>query len=119
MITRTNIIKLLRLIVVIALAGLIIAYAIWRSLNYARGPVIEIIDPTNGSSITSTTTAIDGKVLRVTALTLNGQPISFDKQGNWHETLIIFPGLNIITLAAHDQFGRNTKKELSVVGANR
>ena len=114
--TRSTNLRLIRFISIAIIAGLIIAYAIWRSLNYARGPVIEIFQPTNGSSIASSTVVINGRADRVNSLKLNGDTISVDEKGNFSQTLIVFPGLNIITLDASDQFGRSTRTELQLVG---
>jgi len=114
--TRTSYIRLLRTSLAGVLILVIVAYAIWRSLNYARGPAITITSPANGSSVDTETAEIAGRVDRVNNLTMNGQAISIDQQGNFDETVIVFPGTNKITFAASDQFGRNTAKELDLVG---
>ena len=114
--TRTTTLRLLRIACAALLIAVIIGYAIWRSLDYARGPVIEITEPTNGSSVNSLTTTIKGRADRVNNLILNGNPIVVDEKGAFSETIAVFPGLNKITLAAHDQFGRSTAKELEIVG---
>jgi len=114
--TRTTMVRIMRITGISILSALIIAYAIWRSLNYARGPEIDVALPMNGASISSPTVTINGRALRVNSLSLNGRPITVDQQGNFSETLIVFPGMNVITLSAQDQFGRNTQKELEIVG---
>jgi hypothetical protein len=114
--SRTKTLRMIRIIVISLFAVIIIAYAIWRSLNYARGPVIDIFQPLNGSSVASSTVKIIGQALRVNSLTLNGSTVFIDQAGNFTETLIVFPGTNILTFDAHDQFGRETKKELELVG---
>ena len=115
-ISRTNYRRLLQLSGALILAGIIIAYAISRSLNYARGPEIIIFNPSNGSTATSSTITIDGQALRVNKITLNGNPIFIDENGYWKETLIVLPGLNKITVSADDQFGRKTSQTLDLVG---
>ena len=114
--TRTAIVRLLRYFVVLVLIVGIVVYAISRSLNYARGPEIVIRSPQNGSSIDAVTTLIVGQAVRVNSLSLNGSPISVDQQGNFSESVVLFPGENIITLSAKDQFGRSTEKRLILVG---
>ena len=114
--TRTTLLRIIKIAVGLILAGLIIAYAIWGSLNYARGPVIDIISPANESAVDSTTVVIKGRVDRVNDVSLNGDPLSIDQQGNFIETVIIFPGMNELTFTAHDQFNRTTVKELDLVG---
>jgi len=101
----------------IALIVLIIgAYAVWRSLNYARGPEIDIISPIQGASITTSTTDIIGKIQRAVNVSLNGRAINIDEQGNFKETLIVFRGTNILTFEAKDQFERSIKSELRLYG---
>ena len=40
---------------------------------------------------------------------------ALDEKGNFKENLVVFPGVNIITLDAKDQFGRATEKQIEVV----
>ncbi|MFA6295668.1 MAG: hypothetical protein WC666_04645 [Candidatus Paceibacterota bacterium] len=114
--TRTTILRIIKLSGALMLTGIIIAYAIWRSLDYARGPEIKIFWPTNGETATSSIITITGQVLRVNKLTLNGNPITTDEQGNWNQDIFIFQGLNKLTLSAQDQFGRNTQASLDIYG---
>ncbi len=100
----------------IIVAGLIIAYAIWRSLNYARGPHIDIFEPANGSATTTNTITVRGRSERINNLTLNGNPIFIDEQGNFSEVIILFSGINRLTIAGRDQFGRDTQTRIEVVG---
>ena len=114
--TRTTTARLLKVIGIILLAGIIITYAIWRSLNYARGPEINVTEPANGVSVDSSTVLIRGQALRANDITLDGKSISVDEQGHFNEIIILFPGMNIVTLEAHDQFERTTKKVIYLVG---
>lgn len=112
--TRTTTLRLFSVGTIVLVALVIIAYAVWRSLNYARGPEIVISSPSHGASIVSTTTKIIGQALRVKEISLNGKPISVDEQGNFTETIILFPGVNIVTLTAKDQFDRDTFKQIQI-----
>ena len=114
--TRTTTLRLIRILIIAILACGIITYAVFRSLDYARGPSITIIEPTDGSSTASTTVTIRGHVDRVNAININGNPIFMDVAGNFTQTLIIFPGLNKLMFSARDQFGRIVEKKLDIVG---
>lgn len=114
--TRSTNIRLARISIVVLVAGLIVAYAVWRSLNYARGPEIEIFQPAEGASIASSTVVIRGRANRINSLRLDGNDISVDEQGDFSQTLVLFPGLNTIALEANDQFGRSVSKVLELVG---
>ena len=114
--TRTAFQRLLKILALTVFVAIIVTYAVWRSLNYARGPVIRVTEPLNGAGIASTTVNIRGQALRVNTITLNGRPISIDQQGYFNEIVIIFPGLNVLTIEAGDQFNRHVKTELQLVG---
>jgi hypothetical protein len=114
--SRTTTIRLLRLGLIGLGAAIIIAYAIWRSLNYLNGPSIEIFQPINGSAVASSTVTIIGRADRVNSLLLNGKTVFIDESGNFKETILVFSGVNIVTFTAKDQFGRSRSKQLELVG---
>ncbi len=114
--TRTTTIKFLRLLIVVLVVVIVVGYAIWRSLNYTRGPEIDIFAPADNYTATTSTITIIGQAQRINSISLNGKAISVDEQGNFKEEIIVFPGINIITLEAIDRFQRDTKKQLKIVG---
>lgn len=114
--TRTSIIRLLRLSFAVLIGILIVTYAIIRSLNYARGPHIDIFEPVNGATVATTSVAIHGRVLRINKLTFNGSQISIDEKGNFYNVSIIFPGVNFLTFIGSDQFGRSVTTRLDLFG---
>lgn len=111
-ITRSTFLKIIKIVATILFISIIVIYALYRSLNYAKGPSITITEPINGSTISSTTVQIKGIVERTNNISLNGRTISIDESGNFNEILIVFPGTNIFRFEANDQFGRTIKKEL-------
>ena len=114
--SRTTTLRLIRYSL-LGLGGLIIVvYAFFRSLNYIHGPSIDIYQPINGSAIASTTVTIIGRADRVNTLSLNGKQIFIDESGNFKETIVVLPGINIITFSAQDQFGRTDNEQLELVG---
>jgi hypothetical protein len=113
---RTATLRLIRWSLIGLGALLIVIYAFSRSLNYIHGPRINIFQPINGSAVASTTVTIIGRADRVNSLLLNGKTVFIDEAGNFKETILLFPGMNIVTLTAKDQFGRTTQDELDLVG---
>lgn len=113
--TRTSSLRIIKTSIAIIVIVLIVAYALWRSLAYARGPRITLSDPANYASITSTTTHVIGRVERANTITLNGKAITIDEQGHFDETIIVFPGTNILTLEARDQFNRTVSEQIQIV----
>lgn len=114
--TRTANIRLSKIAGAVAVIGIIVIYGIWRSFNYSLGPSIEINEPIDGTSIISPTTLVKGRALRINDLSLNGKMILVDQEGNFSETIVVFPGLNTITLSASDQFGRKIRREIRLAG---
>ena len=89
--TRTSFIKLIQIIATAVIALLIIAFAIWRSLDYARGPHITISEPQNGAAIGENYITIKGRVERATNLLVNGNETNIDEIGNFTDNIVIFP----------------------------
>jgi hypothetical protein len=114
--TRTSSIRLIKVVLSVIILLLIVGYAVWRSFDYARGPQITITEPTDWASISASTTPISGRVERAHDIYMNGMPLFIDEQGNFKETIIIFPGMNIITFTAHDQFERTVERQLRLTG---
>ncbi|HEX7724404.1 MAG TPA: hypothetical protein VF438_01545 [Candidatus Paceibacterota bacterium] len=114
--SRSRFSRLIRIVATIVVILIVVGYAAYRSLAYIRGPVIQVFQPINGASIASTTVTIIGRVDRVNSLALNDNPIQVDESGNFKQTIIVFPGINIVTLEATDQFKRATKFELRLFG---
>lgn len=112
--TRTSFLRLTKIIGAIIIIALIASYAIWRSSNYARGPHIILVEPSNFASIDATTTHVIGRVERAHIITLNGRTITIDENGNFDETIVLFPGTNVLTLEAKDQFERNIQQQIRV-----
>ena len=59
---------------------------------------------------------IKGVVERAKNMLLNGNEINIDEKGDFSETIIVFPGINLITLTAKDQFGRSAIQLITLVG---
>jgi hypothetical protein len=114
--TRTSLLRLIKILTAVILIGIIAAYAIWRSLNYARGPEVIVTEPINGSATASSTIVIRGQANRVNNLTINGMPMYISEDGYFGNILIVFPGTNIITLVGYDQFERKTEQTITIIG---
>ena len=110
--TRSSLLRLIKIGATIFLVLVVAGYSIWRSSDYARGPRITISEPADWSSVQASTTPIRGVVERAHIVTMNGKPVSIDESGNFNEIIIVFPGTNIVTFTAKDQFGRTVEKRL-------
>ena len=116
-ISRSQFQRILKGAVIASAAVIILGYAAWRSFDYARGPRIEVFQPADGATVASSTAAIAGRADRVKSLTIDGSPASFDESGNFSDTIVVFPGVNVVYFAATDQFGRSTEAEVRIFGS--
>lgn len=66
-------------------------------------------------SADSSIVEIKGNAQNAVYLSLNGQEIFIDKNGEFSEPVALLPGLGVITLDAADKFGNVAEKEFTVV----
>jgi hypothetical protein len=99
---------------VIFFAVIIVGYGALEAKNLAEGPIVSIISPTSGDVATSSVITIKGVAKNVSFITLNGDQIFTDENGNFSEDRIISTGYNVITVNARDKFGKKVEKVLYI-----
>ncbi len=114
--TRSSTLKILRVGLGIIIALAIIVYAIWRSQEFIRGPELVISEPSNGQPIPDQVVLIRGQAMRANSLSINGNDISIDKNGFWQDKILVFTGVNKISVEASDRFGKKTAQILTILG---
>jgi hypothetical protein len=97
------------------LAVIIFGYGLYRSWDLISGPTIKLDSPTNGATVKNEFTVIRGRATRIANLSLNGRKIFTDEQGHFRESLLLFPGYNIISLEAWDKFGRYANQKIIII----
>ena len=100
---------------IFGLVAVIIFYAYYQSRSIIAGPTITLYSPQDGETAPTALIHISGKAERANELTLDGRVIFIDLLGNFNEELLLFPGYNIIELAAKDTDGREIKKTVGLV----
>ncbi len=109
-------IKLLSKGLLMGIAFFVIAgFTYLKMQNFLEGPRIEIFSPENGSTITNSFFNITGQARNISFLYLNDGQIFVDEEGNFSESLLAYPGYNIITLRARDKFEREITESLEIV----
>lgn len=96
----------------IIIALIIVGYAIFNSRLLIAGPQILIKGPENGSSFEDPLIELRGTAKNTAFITLDGNPIYVDENGNFNEKLLLAPGTSIIKLDATDRFDRATETTL-------
>lgn len=95
--------------------AIIFGYAYFQSGLLAEGPKFAFVEPPSGTMVEESLVEIKGVVLRVSDITLNGNPIFIDEEGNFSEMILLSPGQNIITLEAQDRFERKITEILELI----
>lgn len=115
MINRDGTQKILKIALFIFIITTVIVYSSFSFRDYIEGPVIIINEPLNGSTFSTSTVKIKGRVLRIQDVTLNNRPVLIDTDGNFSETLMLLPGYNVSLISARDKFNRTIEYKLEFV----
>lgn len=86
----------------------LLLFILGRTAALRQGPEITLITPVAGEMVYKPLATVRGNTKRTTELTLNGQPIFIDEAGTFNEPLALNSGYNVLTLEAHDRFGKTT-----------
>lgn len=93
----------------------IVGYAYFTMRDYFAGPQIEIFSPKEYAIVEHELIEVRGVSKRISAITLNDRPIFVDERGEFREQLLLYPGYNILKVAAQDRYGRTVEKKIEVV----
>ena len=108
----------LRSFVKIALFSLlfliVIFYVVFQARFLIIGPVVELTTETK-PVYNDQTIEINGRAENITHMTLNGRAIYTDENGSFKEQLVLENGYTIMTISAHDRYGRETTLTRSFV----
>lgn len=118
MITRQATKKIITLGVFLIITLSIFGYIYFAFRDYISGPELLIKSPENGATLFAPSTIIKGQGLRIKDISLNGRPLLIDEEGNFEESLLLFPGYNVALLSAVDRFGRTIEYKLELVYEN-
>jgi hypothetical protein len=105
----------LSFILMVAIFIVIIVYSYFKTVDIICGPQIIVISPSTGSAYADELALVKGRANRIAKIYLNDRQIFTDDEGYFNEPLLLFPGYNILTLRAHDSFGRTVTKRIQLV----
>jgi len=107
--------KTLKIVLFSVLFIFIIIYVFFRSRGLIFGVKIKNVNLTNGVKVTESIQRITGNAKNAIDLKLNDREISVDQQGNFDETISLFPGYNTINIIAKDKFGNSDEKDYQLI----
>lgn len=107
--------KILTYVLVIGFVASIACYGYYQSRELRRGPQITVAYPQDGALLDDTFITLRGTVENAAFIRLRGRQIYTNPAGEFSESLLLYPGYNIITVAVKDAFGRIRQKQITVV----
>jgi hypothetical protein len=105
----------MRIWIVIVIAACLIGYAGFQAEAIILGPRLAVDSPASGLSTSTSLVAIRGTAGNISYLTLNGEKVFTDENGNWEEEVLLSYGYNVFTVEAKDRFGRSVAKTLQII----
>lgn len=85
---------------------LVVGYGLIEAWPLLAGPSLRVDTPQDYASFPGGIVLIEGRVARVSLLSLDGAPLLRDEDGNFSTTLTFPHGTSILTFVATDRFGR-------------
>jgi len=100
------------LITVLVLAGFIYLY---REIgSFASVPRLVVLNPQQNAVVQGSSTLVEGITDRDAKLSVNGQPVLVNDDGNFRESLILQSGSNIINIKSINRFKKETEETITV-----
>lgn len=103
-----------------ALLGLfivfVLGYLFYQVNAINRPPSIEITSPSDGARIPSSSLVIQGRTAIGATLSIEGKSVLVDSSGNFKQPVSIGPGEKVLTFVATNNFGKQSTKQLLIIG---
>lgn len=111
-----NLTRLQRFALMGLFAGMATGISLFALRGVLLGPRIEIYGPQPETVVaTAAPLRVFGKATQATTLSVNGAPVALDVQGFFEYVYDPAPGINYLTLEAHDRLGRTVRRTLTLV----
>ena len=99
----------------IAIALLILlGYGAMEARPLVSGPSLALTSPADGQTSPDGLITVSGRAMRVSELTINGDPVLMEEHGAFSRLIVLPRGGAILTVVATDRFGRTITKQESV-----
>jgi hypothetical protein len=94
----------------LAFLMVLVFYSIYQGRNLLFGAHLSVAPITQSTDDSVLT--VSGIAGRTKQLTINGRPAPLDASGTFSESVALLPGLNVITVASTDSFGKTKNQTL-------
>ena len=98
----------------ILIAVVLVAYIIFQYRAAIFNPSLDVFSPQENAVISSQTVTVVGKTDSNSAVFVNSEPASLDKNGNFTKKVNVFPGRAKITIKSVNSFKRTTILERNI-----
>ncbi len=92
----------------------IILYAHSRTAFLSQGVSLSVENLENGQTIPSRVLTLEGTAKRAVMITVNNREVLIDEKGGFKDTIILYPGINILTIEAKDKFDNYKQLQYTV-----
>jgi len=108
-------IKIIKTIFFIIIISIVIGYTYYQTNDYLRGPILELIEPTDNSTHNQSKITIKGYAKNISYISMNGRQIFTNQAGQFSEEILLSEGYNIISVSTKDKYERENQKILKLV----
>ncbi len=100
-------------IALVLFLAIVVGYAIFEARGIVLGPTISV--PTGISEVHQAYILIQGRALRISSLSMNGEQIPVTESGDFAQPYLLAPGYNRILLDAKDSYGRTREQVIQIM----
>lgn len=90
------------------------AFTIFELRKVISGPELTLECDCDYIQSEENTYKLSGKTKNVSEIIIGDRKIYIDMQGGFQENILLYPGINLITIKSLDKFGKEVKKEVSI-----
>ena len=108
-------VKIIKTTFFITLILIVLGYAYYQTNDYLKGPILELTEPTNNSTLNQSEIIIKGYAKNISYISMNGRQIFTDQVGQFSERILLAEGYNIIKISTKDKYERENEKILKLV----
>lgn len=92
----------------------IVIYTHSRTAFLSQGVSLSVENLKDGQTLSSRVLTLEGSAKRAVKLTINNREVLIDEKGGFEDTIILYPGINILIIEAQDKFDNYKKLEYTV-----
>jgi cytoskeletal protein RodZ len=100
------------LITIMVIAGFVYLYK--EIGSFASVPKLVVLSPEQNAVISGSSISVEGITDRDAKLSVNGQPVLVNDEGNFRENLILQSGSNVISVKSINRFKKETEEIITV-----